>query len=71
MMYLEMRQVLVHSKRNTILCMPISYERRTKESHSKRDGLIRTFRYYSKRVDQLQFTSCPSQMKESKFVQSL
>ena len=32
---------------------PLSYERRTKESHLKRDGQIRTFRYYSKRVDQL------------------
>ena len=31
----------------------------------------RTVKYHSKRVDQLQFTGCPSQMKESKFVQSL
>ena len=30
-----------------------------------------TFRYYSKRTDQLQFTGCPSQKEKSKFVQSL
>ena len=31
-----------------ILCMTISYEGRTKESHSKINGQIGTFRYYSK-----------------------
>ena len=46
-------------------------KRRIKEGHSKRDGQTRTYRYHPKRVDQLQLTSCPSQMKESKFVQSL
>ena len=39
-----------------------------REGHSKRNGQTRTFRYHSKRVDQLQFTGCPSQMKASKFV---
>ena len=34
---------------NTILCMTLSYERRTKESHSKRNGQIGTFRYYLKK----------------------
>ena len=44
----------VHLKlKDTILCMTLPYERRTKESHSKRNGQIGTFRYYSKRVDQL------------------
>ena len=48
--------------------MTIPYERRTKESHSKRNRQIGTFRYYLKRVDRLQLTSCPSQMEEPESV---
>ena len=33
--------------------MTISYEGRTKENYSKRNGQIGTFRYYLKRIDWL------------------
>ena len=43
---------------------PYPMREEQKKSNPKRDGQIRTFRYYLKRVDQLQFTSCPTQIKE-------
>ena len=54
---------------NTILCKTIPNERRTEESHTKRNGQTRAFRYYSERTDRL--TSCLSKMEKSKFVPSL
>ena len=41
-------------------CKTLSYERRTKESYTKGNGQTGTSRYYSKRTDWLQLTSCPS-----------
>ena len=34
-------------RQNTILCKTISYERRTEESHTKRNGQTRAFRHYT------------------------
>ena len=58
-------------RQNTILCKTIPNERRTKESHTKRNGQTRAFRHYSERTDQLQLTGCLSKMEKSKFVPSL
>ena len=41
-------------------CKTLPYERRTKESYTKGNGQTSTSRYYSKRNNWLQLTSCPS-----------
>ena len=37
-------------RQNIILCKTIPNERRTKESHTKRNGQTRAFRHYSERI---------------------
>ena len=44
---------------------------RPEESHTKRNGQIRAFRYYPQRTDWLQLTGCLSEMEKSKFIPSL
>ena len=51
--------------------MTLSNERRTEESHTKRNGQTRAFRYYPQRTDWLQLTGCLSEMQKSKFIPSL
>ena len=46
-------------------------EEQKKVIQKEMDRLKQAFRYYSERTDQLQFTSCLSKMKRSKFVSSL
>ena len=52
-------------------CKTLSDEGRTEETHTKRNGQTRAFRYYPQRTDQLQLTGCLSEMKKSKFIPSL
>ena len=63
------RGTLKIKRQNTILCKTVSNERRTEESHTKRNGQTRAFRHYSKRTDQLQLTSCLSKWKNQNLSQ--
>ena len=64
-------EVHLKSRQNTILCKAIPNERRTEESHTKRNGQTRAFRHYLERTDWLQLTGCLSKMEKSKSVPSL
>ena len=46
-------------------------QRRTEESHTKRNGQTAVFMYYPQRTDWLQLTGCLSEMRKSKFIPSL